>query len=108
LTGTPAPPTDVFRQLLTAMMNNDRAGVEAVIVPHPWANLLWDGTPLSPAERRQVNQSLRWGVTMYEVQPGTTVDLPGGYTRRDRPRVRWPPRLRVVARHHFPPDGCGE
>lgn len=92
-----APPADVFRALLIAMMNNDRAGVEAVILPHPDAAVLWDAKPLTPAERQRVIGSLRWGVTLYEIKPGSIIDLPGGYRLTvtadmvtDARRMYWP------------------
>lgn len=73
-----AAPTDVFRALFLAMLNNDRAGVEAVILPHPQAEILWTGNPLTDWQRQQVTTTLQRGLTMYEVQPGTRVVLPGG------------------------------
>jgi hypothetical protein len=79
----PSTPTDVFRALLLAIMNGDRAAGEALIVPHPHSEILWINRGAIPEpQQSNIRKLLPVSVTLFEVKPGTDVQLPGNRVLR--------------------------
>lgn len=71
------PPVEVVRSFFLAMLANNEAGVQKHILPHPKADILWQGEAPPPEVLPQAKRQFA-NMICLEGKVGETIYLPGG------------------------------